>query len=640
MQSIRRYPVKGVGGESLASVILTASGIALDRALALPTGAVPLQRYGTWTTHAAFHTLISKAELARSTARVGSRGVPGQVDGDPGDDAAYVEIEHPERGVLHIPLSDDTPQLDRSSGAWEPLADDDVTPVHLGVPLWDVEEAHVSIINLASVQALSERFGVELDPARFRANLYLEGLPPWQEFDWLGRHLLMGDAEVAVFAPIERCRATSARPGGAEWDLNLPAALAGHFGHPFCGVYARVVRPGAMSVADEVTIAQEHGPVTNTSGLLLDPAAPRWGDVVEVSETADGVHSLMLSDPTAMLNGARAGQYLRVHGGPDQAHWRNYTISNRVDERVRITVRHEKHGRFSPWLTSRRAGDQLLLSGPYGVATLPDPSAPVVLATAGIGITPTVSLMKALAEQRHAAPVTVLHVARATDHIPHWDEICAAAEQLADCSLVLFLTRGIVGESHGVSAIPSNGGAADSQPTDRRLVDLRLGRPRLKDLEAAISGGADRVFICGPDSFVAQVRRAASNAGVAPTQVHADPFYSPPDPDQARSPAPSPGPFQVTWADGSQTTWVEADGTLLDHAESRGIPAPAACRSGVCGTCTARVRGGTAVVFAPFAEAKAPDERLLCSVVPTEDVCVGVGPEAASAAPSCDRAGL
>ena len=70
VDGIYRYPVKGLGGERLRLTRLTASGVDFDRVLALPTGAVPLRPHGTWTTYAAFHTLISKAELARSTARV------------------------------------------------------------------------------------------------------------------------------------------------------------------------------------------------------------------------------------------------------------------------------------------------------------------------------------------------------------------------------------------------------------------------------------------------------------------------------------------------------------------------------------------------------------------------------------------
>ena len=206
---------------------------------------------------------------------------------------------------MRIPIRSGAPQADCAVGTWAPLGNAGISAVHLGVHLWDVEDAHVSIINLASVRALSTELGVELDPARFRANIYLEGLPAWQEFEWLGRHLSVGEAELAAFAPVERCRATSARPGGTEWDINVPGALARHFGHVFCGLYARVTRAGAVVTGDTVNLAEDRPPLTLDDGLLLDPSAPRWTEIVSVAALADGVHSLLLRDSTGMLAGRK-----------------------------------------------------------------------------------------------------------------------------------------------------------------------------------------------------------------------------------------------------------------------------------------------------------------------------------------------
>ncbi len=311
--AICRYPVKGLGGERLESTCLSEMGVDFDRTLALPTGAIPLRPSGTWTTYDAFHTLIGKAELARSTAKI--VGDPAGPDGRVDD---FVEIAHPDQGVVRIPIYDSEPRPDRAAGTWAPLSDADTEPVHCGVPLWDVAEASVSIINLATIRALSEQVGVELDPTRFRANIYLEGLPEWHEFDLIGRHLRVGDAEVAVFAPIERCRATSARPGGSEWDVNVPGALASHFGHIFCGLYARVTRPGFVSMGDPISWVGDRPLLTVEDGLHLDSAAPRRADVLSVAVAATGIHSLVLRDPTGLLAQARAGQYLRVHGAGNQ----------------------------------------------------------------------------------------------------------------------------------------------------------------------------------------------------------------------------------------------------------------------------------------------------------------------------------
>ena len=253
-----------------------------------------------------------------------------------------------------------------------------------------------------------------------------------------------------------------------------------------------------------------------------------------------------------------------------------------------------------------------------------------MLATAGIGITPTLSLLQVLVKQRHKAPVTVVHVARHAAHIPHWDEVLAAADTLDDCLVVLFLTA-----EEAERAVDT---ARVARPPGPWRVHLVSGRPQASDLATLLTRREAHVFICGPNSYIDLVRNAAADAGIAAARVHVDPFYSPPDPVQERMVAPSPGPWRVTWADGTHTTWVEADGTLLDHAEAAGIPAPAACRSGVCGTCSAGVHGGTATVLTPFADASDPGHQLLCCIVPTEDIDVDINPDIVLAGPA--RTGL
>ncbi|MFC3070860.1 MOSC domain-containing protein [Phenylobacterium soli] len=117
----------------------------------------------------------------------------------------------------------------------------------------------VSIINLASVADLSRRMGVELDPLRFRANLYVEGWPAWAENDWTGRRLMLGWGEAEVFKPIVRCAATEVNPATAERDAQIPKALFDAFGHMNCGIYVRMTKAGRLGLGDAVTIPQAEG---------------------------------------------------------------------------------------------------------------------------------------------------------------------------------------------------------------------------------------------------------------------------------------------------------------------------------------------------------------------------------------------
>jgi uncharacterized protein YcbX len=130
----------------------------------------------------------------------------------------------------------------------------------IGVPeSWrftDHPLGQVSIINLASIADLSRRMGVDLDPLRFRANLYVEGWPAWAELDWTGERLMLGWGEAQVFKPIVRCAATEVNPGTAERDAEIPKALFDAFGHMNCGIYVRMTRPGRVSLGDAATAPQ------------------------------------------------------------------------------------------------------------------------------------------------------------------------------------------------------------------------------------------------------------------------------------------------------------------------------------------------------------------------------------------------
>lgn len=119
----------------------------------------------------------------------------------------------------------------------------------------DSKSGFVSIVNLASVRDLGQKIGRELDPLRFRANLYVEGWPAWAENDWTGRTLSVGGATAEVLKPIVRCAATHVDPDTGERDADLVKALFDHYGHMVCGIYLTVTAGGAVGEGDEVALA-------------------------------------------------------------------------------------------------------------------------------------------------------------------------------------------------------------------------------------------------------------------------------------------------------------------------------------------------------------------------------------------------
>ena len=110
----------------------------------------------------------------------------------------------------------------------------------------------VSLINLATLRSLEERWGYTLDPLRFRANFYIDGARPWEEFDWIGGTLQVNDTVLRVDRRNGRCGATNVNPATGKRDLEIPTALRAAFGHKDLGVYLVAETSGTVLVGDAV----------------------------------------------------------------------------------------------------------------------------------------------------------------------------------------------------------------------------------------------------------------------------------------------------------------------------------------------------------------------------------------------------
>jgi MOSC domain-containing protein len=116
----------------------------------------------------------------------------------------------------------------------------------------DVAAKCVHIVNLASVRELERTLGGPVDPLRFRANLYLDGVAPWAELGWIDREIGLGNSTLGVFARTTRCEATNVDPARGMRDMALPAHLQRTWGHADFGIYAKVVTGGEVAVGNPV----------------------------------------------------------------------------------------------------------------------------------------------------------------------------------------------------------------------------------------------------------------------------------------------------------------------------------------------------------------------------------------------------
>ncbi len=116
----------------------------------------------------------------------------------------------------------------------------------------DSDFPSVSIMNAASHRAVEGRLGRALEPERWRGNIWIDGLAPWEEFDWLGRNLRIGGVVLSVKERILRCARTTASPKTGMRDTDTLGLLSEGWGHQDFGVYAEVTEGGDIAVGDPV----------------------------------------------------------------------------------------------------------------------------------------------------------------------------------------------------------------------------------------------------------------------------------------------------------------------------------------------------------------------------------------------------
>ena len=243
--AIYRYPVKGLSPEPLQRVALKAGeGLPQDRRFAIAHGSTRFDSGApAWMPKTNFLMLARNERLARLKTSFddGTGVLTIQRDGKTVASGNLQEIG----GRTVIEQFFAAYMGSEARGAPKIVE----APGHM---FSDTPPKVVSIIGLDSVRDLERVVRAPLDPRRLRANVYVQGGRPWQEFDWIGKEIRIGAVRLRGVKRIVRCAATNVDPESGQRDLNIPLSLQQGFQHADTGIYAEVVYGGVVAIGDEL----------------------------------------------------------------------------------------------------------------------------------------------------------------------------------------------------------------------------------------------------------------------------------------------------------------------------------------------------------------------------------------------------
>ena len=245
--SLYRYPVKGLRAQPLASVKLDVGmTVPFDRAYAIENGP------GRFDPENPRH--LPKINFLMLMRNERLAALEAQFDDETQTLTILRDGKQITRGALNTKLGRQL--IEQFIAGY--MKDDLKGPPRIvsaaGHSFSDVADKCLHIVNLASLRDLEKAAGAQLDPLRFRANLYFDGAEAWAERKWLGRTLKAGTARLKVLDETTRCEASNVNPSTAQRDATIPPTLLRTFGHDHFGLYAEVIKAGEVSTGDKLEI--------------------------------------------------------------------------------------------------------------------------------------------------------------------------------------------------------------------------------------------------------------------------------------------------------------------------------------------------------------------------------------------------
>jgi ferredoxin-NADP reductase/MOSC domain-containing protein YiiM len=370
---------------------------------------------------------------------------------------------------------------------------------------------------------------------------------------------------------------------------------------------------GGKSLNGNPGLARNSGPPPAWPGF-------RGLQVSAIQQECKTVLSLLLtSEDGRPLAEALPGQFvvLKVRVNPDfPPLLRSYSLSGAPSARhYRVSIKEETHGAVSGYLKSNvRVGDVLDVSAPRGNFTLHQDNNPVVLVSAGVGATPVLAMLHALASAGTPRPIWWLFCARNREDHPFAVEARGLLSALSSAKSYVKYSR--------------------PGPADKLGSDFDApGRLTVGDIATLGIPNSAHFYMCGPPSFMEDLSSGLRTKGVPASQIHSEVFgsLSPITPGIKRGPsrmphqppaAPDQGSKAAFVRSGLTVSWASHYQSLLELAEACDVPAKWACRTGVCHTCeTGLISGSVSYQIEPI-EPAADGNILLCCSRPDGDVAL------------------
>ena len=255
IKSIVRYPIKGLSGENLQNITLEKNQVLPgDRELAFARSNVTYEENNPlYLRKTNFLALVKEEKLAKLDTKFDpkSRELIIRLD----NQIVIKETLFEEENINKVETffqnylnlgTDEKPKLVRGI-----KVENNNNLTH---SFSDIPDKAVSIINLDTINELEKKLGKKIAPSRFRANLLIDNGKAWEEFDWVGKKISLGETVFEVFKKTQRCAATNVNPENAIRDINIPNEINTHYGHLDLGVYARVIKSGFVSISDKLYI--------------------------------------------------------------------------------------------------------------------------------------------------------------------------------------------------------------------------------------------------------------------------------------------------------------------------------------------------------------------------------------------------